>query len=61
MMRKSWTATKINRVFISFKSCDADIKGSFTFDFDFEEAKPAALFFDDYILVTDFQWYSQHS
>ena len=41
MMSKSLTATKINCIAIWVKSYDADVKGSFTSDFD--EAKPAAL------------------
>lgn len=41
MMSKSWTATKTNCITIWMKSYDADIKGSFTSDFN--EAKPAAL------------------
>ena len=40
-MSKSWTATKINAIAIWVKSSDADVKGSFTSDFD--EPKPAAL------------------
>lgn len=40
-MSKFWTATKINCIAIWVKSHDADIKGSFTSNFD--EARCAAL------------------